>query len=228
MASALLVSAPRPIQILLVDDHPVARAGLRALLESDPDLRICAEVAAAPEAMRAVNRGGVDVALVDLALQESFDGLELIKRMLARRPGLAVLVLSVHDEGLYAQRCLRAGARGYVEKTAPLAVLREAIGKVAAGQLAFSERVTRRVVELSAGRPLDSEGASEDLLTDRELEIFRLVGSGLGTRVIARTLRISHKTVETHKARIKRKLDIADASELGRRAVIWTLLGGRP
>ena len=204
--------------VLLVDDHPLVRQGLAMVINAEPDLVVCAEAGGTAEALKALAEpGNVAVAVVDLSLPEG-DGAVLIRQMLARRPNLAVLVLSMHSEGLHAERVLRAGARGYVMKHEATDSVLTAIRTVLRGGVWVSEKIRSRMIGLA----LDPEaGADADLrqMTDREVEVFALLGRGLAPAEIGRRLGVSVKTVDTHRERIKTKLGLRSGGELLRRAI---------
>ena len=217
-------AASKRTRILLVDDHPMMRQGLAALIGSEPDLEICGQAENAAKAMAALAAHPTDLVLLDLTLPDK-NGVEVIKDMRALHPAVRVLVVSMHDEAIYAERVLRAGARGYIMKQEGGPKLLQAIREVLAGQISVSEKVSARILELFSGR---SSGASPmEKLTDREFEVFQLIGQGLATRQIAGKLHLSVKTVEVHRLHIKEKLAIASAPELVRFAVRWVEAQGR-
>jgi DNA-binding NarL/FixJ family response regulator len=213
-------------RVFLVEDHPVTREGFAQLINYQPDLEVCGQAGTAAKALLAIDASRPDLAIVDISLAES-NGLELIKHLKTRHPGLLLLVLSTHDEALYAERALRAGARGYVMKQAPTSEVMGAIRTVLGGDLYLSEGMrTRLVHEHLHGSPAVG-GTDVANLSDRELEIFELVGHGHTTRRVAAKLRLSVSTVETHRAHIKAKLKLNNAVELVRRAVEWVNRHGR-
>jgi DNA-binding NarL/FixJ family response regulator len=217
-------AASKRTRILLVDDHPMMRQGLAALIGSEPDLEICGQAENAAKAMAALAAHPTDLVLLDLTLPDK-NGVEVIKDLRALHPAVRVLVVSMHDEAIYAERVLRAGARGYIMKQEGGPKLLQAIREVLAGQISVSEKVSARILELFSGR---SSGASPmEKLTDREFEVFQLIGQGLATRQIAGKLHLSVKTVEVHRLHIKEKLAIASAPELVRFAVRWVEAQGR-
>lgn len=218
MSSRRPSAAARRTRILLVDDHPMMRQGLAALIRNEPDLEICGEAENAAAAMAALATHPAELVLLDLTLPDK-NGVEVIKDIQALHPAVRVLVVSMHDEAIYAERVLRAGARGYIMKQEGGPKLLQAIREVLAGQISVSEKVSARILELFSGR---SSGASPiEKLTDREFEVFQLIGQGLATRQIAAKLHLSVKTVEVHRLHIKEKLAIASAPELVRFAVRW-------
>jgi DNA-binding NarL/FixJ family response regulator len=208
-------------RLYLVEDHPVTREGFAQLLNYQPDLEVCGQAGTAAKALVGIDTTRPDLVIVDLSLAES-SGLELIKDIKARHPRLPILVLSTHDESLYAERALRAGARGYVMKQAPTSELMRAIRKVLGGQLWLSESMHTRLVHKHLHGTSSPKSPSElENLSDRELEVFQLIGAGLTTRRIAAKLHLSVSTVETYRAHLKEKLRLANGMELVRRAVEW-------
>ncbi|MBI2083817.1 MAG: response regulator transcription factor [Deltaproteobacteria bacterium] len=205
-------------RILIIDDHPIVREGLIQLINREPDLVACGEAGNFDEALRLAGSLLPDLALVDLSLNGQ-DGVELIKELVHRHPKLSVLVLSMLDESLYAERVLKAGARGYVMKRELTDKLFYAIREILKGNIYVSERETTTIInEFLNGVPHQSPPM---ILSDRELTVFRLIGQGYSTSQIAATLHLSVKTVETHKMHIKGKLNISDASHLAQYAVKW-------
>jgi DNA-binding NarL/FixJ family response regulator len=209
-------------RVFLVEDHPIVRDGLAQLINDEPDLVVCGATADAPAALRGIEELSPDVTVVDLLLGED-DGLELVKTLRARFTRMPTLVLSMYGEALYAERALRAGARGYVTKLAPTDSVLVAIRRVLAGEIYVSEATaTRLVTKLVGGdAAADDPGATPDLsrLSDREFEVFRLIGRGAGPTEIARQLGVSVKTVETHREHIKKKLALTNGRELLRAAM---------
>ncbi|CAM3307582.1 response regulator transcription factor [Rhodothermus bifroesti] len=208
-------------RILIVDDHPLVRKGLALTLEAEPDLEVCAQAASAEEALGLLDKVQPDLAIVDISLP-GMSGLELIKHLQAWKQHLPVLVISRHDEALYAERAIRAGARGYVMKVEAVEVIVKAVRRVLAGGLYVSEELSERLLLSMTGhrRALETRSPVE-LLSDRELEVFELTGRGLTTREIAERLHLSVKTVESYRARIKAKLGLRTAAELMQHAVQW-------
>lgn len=207
-------------QVFLVDDHPLVREWLTNLINKRPDMRVCGEAGSAPEALRMIGDLDPDVAIVDITLANG-SGLELIKDIQAQHPGVAVLVLTMHDETLYALRSIRAGARGYIMKCEATTKVIQAIRTILEGRLYVSERVTALMAEQFAERSPRKAGSPVELLSDRELEVFQLLGQGMGTRQIAEQLHVSFKTVQAFSARIKEKLQLDTINELLREAVRW-------
>lgn len=206
--------------ILIVDDHPMMRQGLAALINNEPDLAICCEAESASQAMDAVASGKPDLVIADITLPDK-SGLELIKDLQAVHPGLQILVVSMHDESLYAERVLRAGGRGYIMKQEGGKRLMEGIRRVLAGEIYVSDKMSKRILEIFSGQRSTSNGSPVEKLTDREFEVFQLIGEGKATRDIALKLHLSVKTVEVHRLHIKEKLELKTAPELIRFAVRW-------
>lgn len=208
-----------PFRIGIIDDHPIVRHGLAQLVEMEDDMTICAEASTGQEAIEAIEQDQPDVVLVDLEL-EGASGLEVVKTLRALYPDLPTLVLSMHDENLYAERALRAGAKGYVMKQERPEQVLEAIRTVLRGDVAVSPHIASKLLKVMSGqRPQDA--LPLDTLSDRELEVLRLIGTGYRTRHIAEKLCLSPKTIEAYKARLKKKLMLRDASELARYASEW-------
>jgi DNA-binding NarL/FixJ family response regulator len=207
---------------LLIDDHPIVRQGLSQLVNQQPDLQVCAEAASARDALRAVEKSAPDIAVVDISLDDR-SGIELIKDLRARLPSLPILALSMHDESLYAERALRAGAKGYIMKQEAIEKVMSAIRKVLDGQVYLSEKMSARLLDqFVSARPGDGDSPL-GRLSDRELEIFTMIGRGLGTREIANKLYLSIKTIEAHREHIKDKLRLKSGTELMRMAVQYAL-----
>jgi DNA-binding NarL/FixJ family response regulator len=208
-------------QIFLVDDHPVTREGLARLINHEPDLEVCGEAGTAAKALPAIEKAKPDLVIVDVSLTKGASGLELIKDLAVRQSRLPVLTFSTHDEALYAERALRAGARGYVMKQEPTANIMQAIRKTLNGEIYLSKAMNDRLLHKLV-QPYSVSAASEvEQLSDRELEVFRLLGRGHGTRAIAKELHLSVSTVESHRAHIKDKLHLHTAPALVRHAVEW-------
>jgi DNA-binding NarL/FixJ family response regulator len=207
-------------QLLIVDDHPMMRKGLLQLVEDECDLAVCGEADTAHEALNLIGKEKPDLVLADLTLPDK-SGLELIKDLQTLHPGLPVLVISMHDESLYAERVLRAGGRGYIMKQAGGEKMLEAIRRVLSGQFYVSENMSAKIFEGLSGRRAQAGGSPMEKLTDREFEIFQLIGQGRSTQEIAKQLHLSAKTVEVHRLHIKEKLSLKTSSELIRQAVRW-------
>ena len=212
--------APQPKRVFLVDDHPLVREWLTNLINQQPGLKVCGEAESGPEAREKIAALRPDVAIVDIALKDS-SGIELIKDLKQACPEVAVLVLSMHEEPHYAERALRAGARGYVMKRETTRKVIAAIGQVLAGKLCVSDVIAAAMAaQYVEGKTLATSSPAEQL-SDRELEVFELLGQGRTTRQIAEALRVSLKTVQAYCARVKEKLNLGSATELLREAVRW-------
>ena len=215
----------KTFRVFLIDDHPLMRAGTAKVIDMDPRLEVCGELGRGRGAMDAVLQTDVDVILLDLSLPDC-SGLELIKDFRAVGIEAAILVLSMHDETLYAERVLKAGANGYLMKEEATERVVEGIHTVLGGDIFLSEEMNRRMLKRMAGcdRP-SSDGLSLDRLTDREFEVFELIGKGMPSRSIAKSLGISPKTVDAHRSHMKEKLGFTDGTELVRYAVRWVETG---
>ncbi|MGB7767775.1 MAG: response regulator transcription factor [Verrucomicrobiia bacterium] len=209
-----------PKRLLIVDDHPMMRTGLTQLIENEADLKVCAEADTAAQALDIAVSETLDLILLDISLPDK-NGLELIKDIRALKPGLPILVVSMHDESLYAGRVLRAGGRGYIMKQEGGKKLLEAIRQVLNGQIYVSEKMAAGILETFSGRHAEAATSPIQQLSDREFEVFQLIGQGKGTREIAMHLHLSVKTVEVHRLNIKRKLKLQTATDLVRHAVRW-------
>ena len=205
-------------KILLVDDHPILRQGLAQMINEEKELMVCGQFEEASKALDAVISLKPDAAIVDISLKGS-SGIELLKNIKVQYPKLLVLVLSMHDESLYAERALRAGASGYIMKQEATDQVLVALRKVLNGEIYLSEKMSSKLMhQLVSGRATDA-GSLMERLSDRELEIFGLIGEGRGTRQIAEQLHLSVKTIESHRAHIKEKLNLKNATELVHRAI---------
>jgi len=209
--------------VLVVDDHPLFLKGVVQLLSDEPDIEVRAQAGSAKEALDALRRHRLDLAVVDISLEGGTNGIELTKAIRAERPRLPVLILSMHDETLYAERALRAGARGYVMKREALDQFIIAVRAVLDGEIFISPVMSNRMVydHIHGG---DYSRSPVDRLSDRELEVLQLIGKGHDIRDIAKGLDLSAKTVETHRAHIKEKLNLANAREVTRFATNWLML----
>ena len=213
-------AAPERTRIFLVDDHPLMRAGLALLVNRQPDMFVCAEAGKPVEVFGLVPQVRPDLVLTDLTMPGR-SGLEFIADLIALRPGVPILVISMHDEMMYAERCLRAGARGYIMKDADNDELLLALRCVIAGETYLSPRASEMVLRTVSGRKARSFDFPIQSLSDREFEIFQLVGKGVSTREIAVQLHLSPKTVDVHRGNMRRKLALKDATALVRHAVRW-------
>ena len=209
-------------RILVVDDHPIVRQGLALLINREPDLLVCGEAEDAMGAMHVLASSKPDLLIVDLSLNGP-DGIDLLKNIRVTHPTLPVLILSMHDELIYAERALRAGANGYIMKQVATEKVLVAVRRILAGEIYVSDRIANRMLKhyiTGAGTLRNSSIAD---LSDRELEVFRLIGEGHGTRQIAEALHLSVKTVESYQAHIKEKLSLRSARELMQHAIRWAM-----
>lgn len=207
--------------IYLVDDHPLMRKGMAMTLDLEIDFEVVGQSESAEEALREIPVKKPDLAILDISLP-GMNGIELIKNLLALLPDLKILIVSRHEEELYAERAIRAGARGYLMKLEASDTLVTASRRVLSGNLYLSDQIGSAMIMKLAGGKGESADDPLQLLSDRELEVFELTGKGLGTQEIASKLHVSVKTVESYRARIKEKLDLKSANDLLRRAVQWT------
>jgi DNA-binding NarL/FixJ family response regulator len=209
-----------PTRILIVDDHPLMRQGIGQLINAEKEMIVCGEAEDANKAIDAIATTKCDIAIIDISLKGS-SGIELLKNIKVRYPKLPVLVLSMHDEAVYAQRALRAGASGYIMKQEGAEKVLIAVRKILNGEVYVSERLGARMLNQLVGGRATLAGSPIDALSDRELEVFGLIGQGHGTRPIAEKLHLSVKTIESHRAHIKEKLNLKNATELVHHAIQW-------
>lgn len=207
-------------KILIVDDHPILRDGLIRLIHEEQDLTVCGQAEDAHQAIQAINESRPDIAIVDITLKSS-DGIDLMKSIRSQYPKLPVLILSMHDETLYAERALRAGANGYIMKQEASEKLMEAVHEILSGRIYCSDKISRRVIRKFARGKADIKDSPIDSLSNRELQVFRLIGCGYRTSEIAKKLYLSVKTIETYRTHIKEKLNLANSAELLRYAILW-------
>lgn len=213
-------SAPK-CKVFLIDDHPILRQGLALFIDREPDLKVCGEADDATSALQAIQDSTPDFVVLDISL-EGPDGLELLKILRARYPKLPVLILSMHDESLYAERALRAGANGYIMKQEATDKVLTAIRHILGGDIYLSERLTKRMLQQFVSGSVSPRDPIAKL-SDRELEVYRLIGAGRGTRQIADELHVSTKTIESYQAHIKEKLALRNARELVQHAIEWSV-----
>jgi DNA-binding NarL/FixJ family response regulator len=209
-------------RILVVDDHPIVRQGLALLINREPDLVVCGEAEEATGAMQVLASARPDVLIVDISLNGP-DGLDLLKTIRTTHPTLPVLILSMHDESIYAERALRAGANGYIMKQEATEKVLVAVRRILSGEIYVSDRIANKMLKhyITGSGTLRNSSIAD--LSDRELEVFRLIGEGHGTRQIAEELHLSIKTVESYQAHIKEKLSLRTARELMQRAIQWNM-----
>lgn len=208
-------------RVLLVDDHEIVRSGLADLLDSESDLLVCGQASGAPEAMTLLRETHPHIVIVDLSLDDG-SGIDLVKHIKAADPTVKMIVFSMHDDTLYAERALHAGAMGYVNKNEPLDRILKAIREVQANRVFVNERIANRVLRRVARRE-DRPHSPVESLSDRELEVLELIGEGMTTREIGEKLHLSIKTIDTYREHLKTKLELGSATELVRYAVAWTL-----
>ncbi len=209
----------RPSKILLVDDHPIVRQGLREIISREPDLCVCGEAGSVAEAMKCIGEIEPDLIIADISLND-VGGLELVKQVKATRENVKMLVASMYDEGIYAERALHAGALGYISKDEATDHLIGAIRQVLLGKVYLSEEMTEMVLE-RARKGNQVQSSPTESLTDREIEVFELFGQGLTSKQIAERLHRSVKTIESHRESIKSKMSIESSTELTHRATLW-------
>src|ERR1700758_2260713 len=209
-------------RILVVDDHPIIRQGLALMLNREGDLVVCGEAEDATGAMLVMASARPDILIVDISLNGP-DGLDLLKNIRTTHPSLPVLILSMHDESIYAERALRAGANGYIMKQEATEKVLVAVRRILNGEIYVSDRIANRMLKhyITGSGTLRNSSIAD--LSDRELEVFRLIGEGHGTRQIAEELHISIKTVESYQAHIKEKLSLRSARELMQHAIQWNM-----
>ena len=210
------------IRILIVDDHPLVREGLIGLLVAERDFEICGEAGGVVEARELAAREAPDVAIIDLALKDG-SGIELIKELHAQATRTKLVALTMHDESLFAERALRAGAVGYVNKHEASRTIIKAIRTVLEGKFYLSQRMMDRIVERAVGKGDAVTRSPIERLTDREMEVFEMIGQGLSSKQIATRLGLSPKTVDTYRERLKEKFDLKSTNELTKHAVQWVL-----
>lgn len=212
-------SQPRKYRVLIVDDHPAIRYGYAQLIDREPDMETCGEAAGVAEAIRQAEAQRPDAAVVDIIL-EGEDGIELVEHIKSRWPSIKILVSSSHDEETFAGRVLRAGAMGYISKREPMTKIVEGLRQVLRGEIYLSPQMTTRLLQRAVvGKPLDRNPV--EALSNRELQVFEMIGQGLSTVEIAEKLQLSPKTVESHRKLIKMKLNLRTGAELSRRAFLW-------
>lgn len=212
--------SPKPVKVVLVEDHQMFREWLSQMIAKDRGFTVCGESDNIQEALEVIRQKNPDIALVDITLRGS-SGLELIKDLKAHGLAVPVLVLSMHDEALYAERVLRAGARGYISKHEASSTLLKAILHVLKGEIYLSERMTAAMLAKVAVQGSRSTGGGMESLADRELEVFQLVGKGFNSREIAAQLHLGETTIDTYRARIREKLHLRNAADLYTRAAQW-------
>ncbi len=221
-AAETQVSGAAPARILIVDDHPIVRQGYSLLIASQTDLRVCGEAASTAEAIARIGQAVPHLIIVDVRLKDS-DGMDLIKQVRLERPNIKILVVSALDEDLFADRVLQAGALGFINKQEATENLIRGIRAVLRGEVYLSERMTKRLLKRNVGTGIEEATSPMDRLSNRELQVFRLIGQGLSTKRIAVEMNLSPKTVERYRENIKSKLQLQNSMELVRTATQWVL-----
>jgi DNA-binding NarL/FixJ family response regulator len=221
-AKAQLDVQAKKYRVLLVDDHPIVRQGLALLIDREADLLVCGEADGAPSAFQAIVTLRPDIVVLDISLNGP-DGLEVLKELRVKTGSLPVLILSMHDESIYAERAMRAGANGYIMKQEATEKVLVAIRRILQGDVYLSDRLTTTMLQQYVRGGAATKSSPLLNLTDRELEVFRLIGEGHGTRQIADELHLSVKTIESYQAHIKEKLALRNARELVQHAIEWTV-----
>ena len=209
-------------RVLIVDDHPIVREGLDRLLSRETDLVVCGQAEDAPQALELLDKADPDLAIVDISLA-SGNGLDLVRQMRSANAEIRILVSSMHDETLYAERALRAGARGYINKQQATEKIVEALRRILDGRIYLSERMTDRLLSRVVDTSDDEKKISVDRLSNRELQVLELIGNGVGTAEIAERMNLSVKTVETYRQRIRQKLSLKNGAALASFASQWVL-----
>ena len=217
-----ITSQPKKCRVLLVDDHPIVRQGLALLIDREPDLCVCGEAESAHSAFHAIATLLPDLVVLDISLSGP-DGLDVLKEIRMKTTNLPVLILSMHDESIYAERAMRAGANGYIMKQEATEKVLVAIRRILQGEVYLSDRLTSTMLQQYVRGASQVKTSPLVNLTDRELEVFRLIGEGHGTRQIADDLHLSVKTIESYQAHIKEKLALRNARELVQHAIEWTV-----
>ncbi len=209
-------------KVLIVDDHPIVRQGLAQLINQEAGFVVCGDAGDIPQALQAIKACRPDIVIVDISLGHS-SGIRLIENLSDNYPGLSILALSMHDESIYAERCLKAGARGYIMKQEPPEKVAAALKEIINGGIFISEKLGTKLLHKFVAGKTDAPSSPVELLSNRELEVFQLVGKGLKTRRIAEELNLSVKTVETYIDHIKKKMNFDDSRNLFLHAVRWTM-----
>lgn len=215
----------RPARVLIIDDHPVVREGLAARIERQPDLEVCGEAADIPDAVQLIESAHPDVAVIDVALKTG-SGIDLIRQIKEKHPTVRMLVWSMYQDDLYAERALRAGALGYINKEHATSRIIDAIRSVLNGRIYLSEQAADQILQSTVSGRSGTASSPVQALSNRELEVFELIGQGLATAAIANRLGVSVNTIETHRQRIKAKFNLKSATELTRAATQWVLENG--
>ena len=212
------------IKILIVDDHPVVRQGIKDIIEREGNIKVTAEADSASEAMDIIRKDTPDLAIIDITIKGNINGVELVKAIKDRYPEVNTLVLSMHNESLYAERSIRAGAKGYLMKEdAPKNII-NAIYKIMEGDLFISDETSRRIVNKVVQGSSDALGLNIEKLSNREFEIFRLIGNGFSSKEISKKLNLSVNTIESHRRNIREKMNFVDSAEMVKHAIQWVIM----
>jgi DNA-binding NarL/FixJ family response regulator len=213
------------IQVMIIDDHPVVRMGMKKIIEMEKDMRVCGEAADANKAINLIvkMKKKPDIVIVDISLEGEISGIDLIKAIKSRYSNIKTIVLSMYDETMYAERAIRAGARGYVPKKEASATIVNALRTIMKGEIYLSDSISRTIIGKLLHGSSDVIGTSVDALTNREIQVFELIGNGYGTSEIAKKLNLSINTIESHKRNIKEKLGLRNGAELTKTAIQWVL-----
>jgi DNA-binding NarL/FixJ family response regulator len=214
------------LRVVIVDDHPITRHGLTALVNAQRNLEVCGEADSAANATEVIARLDPDLAIIDVSLPTT-NGIDLTKTLKAQRPNLPILIVSMHDEALFAERALRAGAMGYVMKQEAADRISSAVQHLLRGELYLSEKMQEQIVRRARNRKQNGVVYSIDTLSEREMEVFKLLGNGFSTRQVAEQLKLSTKTIDSHREHLKMKLGLTSGTELVRHAVQWVRASGR-
>lgn len=214
---------PSIVKVLLVDDHPLLRMGLKEVLEKSGLITVCGEASSANEAMTLINRDPPDVVVSDITIDGHINGIDLVKSIRERFPEIISIILSMHHDAFYIERSIKAGARGYLTKNESPLKLIDAIKSAMNGELYLNGNVSRQILDTMLQRNAEPEAISTDNLSDREFEVFQMIGSGCSIKEIAKKLNLSIYTIESHRRNIKRKLNISKSPDLIKHAIQWTL-----
>ncbi len=217
-------NASSTIRVMLVDDHPIVRQGLKDVLKNTDDIIVCSECGNANEAITLINKDKPDLVIVDIFLEGNVNGLDLVKSIRDRFPDVYTLVLSMHDESIYAERAIKAGARGYIMKDIAPRNIADAIRTVKRGELYLREDLSKTILAKMINRTSDTKSIPTGRLSDRELEIFQYIGNGYSIKEIAAKLNLSIFTVESHRRSIKEKLNVKSSAALAKNAIQWIIL----
>lgn len=210
-------------RIVLIDDHPIVRQGLKQIIEIDPEFKVVEEASNADDAIKIINATNPDIAIIDISLDGDINGIDLVKAVKQRFPEIICIVLSMYEESLYAERAIRAGAKGYIVKKEATKGITDIIRKVISGEIYLSQQISARILGKLLHGSTDTTDSSIEILSDREFEVFQLVGNGFSSREIADKLNLSIHTIESHKRHIREKLKLKNAMDLVKHAVQWVL-----